>query len=332
MICNEPPAVTNEPIFSPDGQHMWTGSEWIPAPPSTGSVNVADSVVMGDVVQNFGTTNDEPCPACSATKTSVLSCQSGNCTNQWCSACGPMDSGMCPPFRETDEFLKTEMPKLGLHIIEISDVRMELTQIGGYQRLSMHRAHFWGLLSWIPPESRAEALSLLPRFSPTEPEAFFGYRTSDRPTGRMYDQFKQFIVNAYAENRSRKGAIGKFLSNSGSKVTQTTHYLNYYMQDGERFGRLVQNARYIQSKKLEILGMADRAISNKEYAAHGGKNSPTQFQLEQLEKLRKECTKIERDIASLNINALIVNLQKSENIELLERDLIKLLMDKFQEN
>ena len=243
-----------------------------------------------------------------------------------------MDSGMCPQFRETDDFLKTEMPKLGLHIIQTGDVRMELTQHGGYQRLSLHRAKFWTLLRWIPPESRAEALSLLPCFSPTEPEAFFGYKTSDRPTGRMYGQFKQFIGNAYAKNRSRKGAIGKFLSNSGSKVIQTTGYLDSYMQDGVRLGRLVQNARYIQSKKLEILGMADRAISNKEYAAHGGKNSPTQFQLEQLEKLRKECTKIERVIASLNINALIVDLQKSENIELLERDLFTLLMDKFQEN
>lgn len=49
--------MTDEPIFSPDGQHMWTGSEWIPAPPAsdTGSVNISDSIVMGDVnsVNNF---------------------------------------------------------------------------------------------------------------------------------------------------------------------------------------------------------------------------------------------------------------------------------------
>ncbi len=27
----------SDPVFSPDGKWMWTGSEWIPAPPSTGS-------------------------------------------------------------------------------------------------------------------------------------------------------------------------------------------------------------------------------------------------------------------------------------------------------
>ena len=39
-------------IYSPDGEHMWTGSEWIPVPPvSSGStiVNMADSVIAGDV-------------------------------------------------------------------------------------------------------------------------------------------------------------------------------------------------------------------------------------------------------------------------------------------
>ena len=40
-----------EPIFSPDGKFMWTGSEWIPAPPNSNnaSVSLQDSVVAGDV-------------------------------------------------------------------------------------------------------------------------------------------------------------------------------------------------------------------------------------------------------------------------------------------
>jgi len=41
-----------EPILSPDGKWMWTGSEWIPAPPSSSqsaNVNLQDSVVGGDV-------------------------------------------------------------------------------------------------------------------------------------------------------------------------------------------------------------------------------------------------------------------------------------------
>ena len=41
-----------DPIFSPDGKWMWTGSEWIPAPPSSSqsaNVNLHDSVIGGDV-------------------------------------------------------------------------------------------------------------------------------------------------------------------------------------------------------------------------------------------------------------------------------------------
>jgi len=52
-------------IISPDGKFMWTGSEWIPAPPAATpeippmidleaqSVDVRDSVVMGDINQNI---------------------------------------------------------------------------------------------------------------------------------------------------------------------------------------------------------------------------------------------------------------------------------------
>jgi tetratricopeptide (TPR) repeat protein len=43
-----------DPIFSPDGKWMWTGSEWIPAPPSSASganstTNLQDSMMSGNV-------------------------------------------------------------------------------------------------------------------------------------------------------------------------------------------------------------------------------------------------------------------------------------------
>ena len=45
------------PVFSPDGKWMWTGSEWIPAPPSSsqsGNINHQDSVVSGEInVEQF---------------------------------------------------------------------------------------------------------------------------------------------------------------------------------------------------------------------------------------------------------------------------------------
>ncbi len=41
------------PTFSPDGQWMWNGSEWIPAPPTSNAVTqLSDTVVMGNVNTN----------------------------------------------------------------------------------------------------------------------------------------------------------------------------------------------------------------------------------------------------------------------------------------
>ena len=45
-------------IYSPDGNFIWTGSEWIPAPPSGQNVNLQDSVIGGDVVHNTVINND----------------------------------------------------------------------------------------------------------------------------------------------------------------------------------------------------------------------------------------------------------------------------------
>ena len=53
--------------YSPDGKFMWTGSEWIPAPPTDSgpqkqsretSLNLQDSVMSGDIVHNTVVNND----------------------------------------------------------------------------------------------------------------------------------------------------------------------------------------------------------------------------------------------------------------------------------
>ena len=48
------------PVFSPDGKWMWSGSEWIPAPPGQGSqqLNMQDSVIGGDVIHTTTIHND----------------------------------------------------------------------------------------------------------------------------------------------------------------------------------------------------------------------------------------------------------------------------------
>lgn len=49
-----------DPIFSPDGKWMWSGTEWIPAPPHLGQqqITLQDSVIGGDVVSNTTIHND----------------------------------------------------------------------------------------------------------------------------------------------------------------------------------------------------------------------------------------------------------------------------------
>ena len=56
-----------DPIFSPDGKFIWTGSEWIPAPPAPAdepiesneqALNMHDSVIGGDVVHSTVVHND----------------------------------------------------------------------------------------------------------------------------------------------------------------------------------------------------------------------------------------------------------------------------------
>ena len=50
--------------LSPDGKFMWTGSEWIPAPPSTpdqplpNTLSMQDSVMSGDIIHNTTINND----------------------------------------------------------------------------------------------------------------------------------------------------------------------------------------------------------------------------------------------------------------------------------
>ena len=43
-----------DPLFSPDGKWMWSGDDWIPAPPGQTSpqINLEDSVIAGNIVKN----------------------------------------------------------------------------------------------------------------------------------------------------------------------------------------------------------------------------------------------------------------------------------------
>jgi hypothetical protein len=48
-----------DPVYSPDGNYIWSGAEWIPAPPKSNQIlNLKDSVIGGDVVHNTVINND----------------------------------------------------------------------------------------------------------------------------------------------------------------------------------------------------------------------------------------------------------------------------------
>ena len=86
----------SDPIMSPDGKFMWTGSEWIPAPPvpapASASANIVDSVVMGNVSINDTSAisnavqNASQCRNCSSNNVSIIICS--ECKEQaFCSVC-----------------------------------------------------------------------------------------------------------------------------------------------------------------------------------------------------------------------------------------------------
>jgi hypothetical protein len=81
----------SDPVFSPDGKLMWTGSEWIPAPPASQSVDVRDSVIMGDVHQETHITSidgrERKCPNCNSTNVIIMVCQKDECNTAFCEIC-----------------------------------------------------------------------------------------------------------------------------------------------------------------------------------------------------------------------------------------------------
>lgn len=86
-----------DPVFSPDGQFMWDGSQWIPAPPASQSqathglgTNLHDSVMQatGDIIQGTSTRIDRVVinqtaaqPVQSSIPTAPVTPSTENCTN-----------------------------------------------------------------------------------------------------------------------------------------------------------------------------------------------------------------------------------------------------------
>ena len=67
--------------MSPDGKFMWSGAEWIPAPPSEEQISVNDTVVMGDLNVNDGETISDAvksvhqCTSCGSMGVTQVACK-----------------------------------------------------------------------------------------------------------------------------------------------------------------------------------------------------------------------------------------------------------------
>jgi hypothetical protein len=67
----------SDPVFSPDGQFMWTGTEWIPAPPNSSqsaSVNLKDSVIGGDINLVTNVNSENQCNSCGSAGSVKFAC------------------------------------------------------------------------------------------------------------------------------------------------------------------------------------------------------------------------------------------------------------------
>ena len=104
------------PIISPDGKWMWTGSEWIPAPPTSASaddsiINLGDSVISGNVNIELYPNDSSPtnnlrnggildgiCPSCSKMKENT---DCVGCGENFCKLCSNHPE-VCDPCYKLD--------------------------------------------------------------------------------------------------------------------------------------------------------------------------------------------------------------------------------------
>ena len=123
-----------DPIFSPDGQFMWTGSEWIPAPP--GSLNVKDSVVMGNITNivndseavSKAVKEANKCPICKSTGSAIMTCS--KCDKiAFCPVCKDdvikeREETLLPPLELTFDFQNCDDTSHGTNNSEYTELRL----------------------------------------------------------------------------------------------------------------------------------------------------------------------------------------------------------------
>ena len=87
--------------------------------PDESSMNISDSVIMGDVSQKFSTS----CPSCNATNVIIMSCNRDTCSTQFCQICHPDCRLDYPEIRRFDSGLGSNPLCNKCIIIEINQIK-----------------------------------------------------------------------------------------------------------------------------------------------------------------------------------------------------------------
>lgn len=97
--------------LSPDGKWMWTGSEWIPAPPGATKSPAPSNTLWDSEKVSSPIYDSESCGKCNASNVKIMTCSSNNCNERFCEICHSLCKIMKSDFFSLD---KSKLSKLQL--------------------------------------------------------------------------------------------------------------------------------------------------------------------------------------------------------------------------
>jgi hypothetical protein len=97
--------------LSPDGKWMWTGSEWIPAPPGATKPPAPSNSLWDSEKVSTPIHDSESCGKCKASNVKIMTCSSDNCNERFCEICHSLCKIMKSDYFSLD---KSKLSKLQL--------------------------------------------------------------------------------------------------------------------------------------------------------------------------------------------------------------------------
>jgi len=105
----------SDPVMSPDGKFMWSGSEWLPSPPQP-IANLTDSVVSGEIAGGdidksitniYSSSSKSECPNCRTVgEFPIYVCKNMGCNNSFCDHCKTPYGDICQRCSNEQDLIK----------------------------------------------------------------------------------------------------------------------------------------------------------------------------------------------------------------------------------